>query len=326
MIEVVAPGLHTLVQDLGRDGYYAIGMPPSGALDQYSHSVANLLVGNDILAATLEATFLGPELLFHGSTTVAVTGATLPVSLDGEPVEQWTPLAVAAGQSLKFGMMTAGCRVYIAVAGGIDTVPFLGSRSTYATSSVGGLDGRPLKAGDKLPVAEPAPGREAPQPGVRLDERFLPRLGREYEVRVVEGLCNYRFHPDSLETFFSTEYSVKSESNRIGYRFHGERLEFTDRGPVFGAGDNPSNVVDLGYPMGSIQVPDGAEPICLLRDAVTGGGYATLGTVIARDLDLLAQAKVPDRVRFTRISVDQAVELRHQQQARLKEVASALDA
>jgi biotin-dependent carboxylase-like uncharacterized protein len=321
MIEVVSPGLHSLVQDLGRDGYYAIGMPPSGALDQYSHSVANLLVGNDISAATLEVTFLGPELLFNDSTTVAVTGATLPVWLDGEPVEQWAPVAVSAGQTLKFGMMTAGCRVYIAVAGGIDTVPFLGSRSTYATSSIGGLDGRPLKAGDKLPVAEPG---KAPQSGARLDERFLPQLGREYEVRVVEGLCNYRFQPDSLETFFSTEYSVKSESNRIGYRFHGERLEFTDRGPAFGAGDNPSNVVDLGYPMGSIQVPDGAEPICLLRDGVTGGGYATLGTVIARDLDLLAQAKVPDKVRFVRISVDQAVELRHQQQARLKEVASLL--
>src|SRR4051794_33904530 len=132
MIEVVSPGLHSLVQDLGRDGYYAIGMPPSGALDQYSHSVANLLVGNDISAATLEVTFLGPEMLFHDSTTVAVTGATLPVWLDGEPVEQWAPLAVSAGQTLKFGMMTAGCRVYIAVTGGIDTVPFLGSRSTYA--------------------------------------------------------------------------------------------------------------------------------------------------------------------------------------------------
>ncbi|GAA3691672.1 biotin-dependent carboxyltransferase family protein [Arthrobacter ginkgonis] len=326
MIEVISPGLYSLVQDLGRDGYYAIGMPPSGALDRYSHSVANLLVGNTIPAATLEVTFLGPELLFHSTTMVAVTGATLPVWLDGEPVEQWTPLAVSAGQTLKFGMMTAGCRVYIAVAGGIDTVPFLGSRSTYATSAIGGLDGRPLKSGDKLPMAEPGPSRKGPRPGVRLPERFIPKLGKEYELRVVEGLCNYRFQPDSLETFFSTDYGVTSESNRIGYRFHGERLQFMDRAPVFGAGDNPSNVVDLGYPMGSIQVPDGAEPICLLRDAVTGGGYATLGTVIARDLDLLAQAKVPDRVRFTRIGIDQALELRHQQQARINEVASALGA
>ncbi|MFD1211636.1 biotin-dependent carboxyltransferase family protein [Arthrobacter sp. GCM10027362] len=326
MIEVVSPGLHSLVQDLGRDGYYAIGMPPSGALDQYSHSVANLLVGNGISAATLEVTFLAPELLFHSSATVAVTGATLPVLLDGQPAEQWAPLVVAAGQTLKFGPMTAGCRAYIAVAGGIDTVPFLGSRATYATSSIGGLDGRPLKQGDKLPVAEASPARGAPRAGVRLDERFLPRLGHEYELRVVEGLCNYRFRPESLGTFFSTEYRVTAEANRIGYRFHGERLEFVDRAPVFGAGDNPSNVVDLGYPMGSIQVPDGAEPICLLRDAVTGGGYATLGTVIARDLDLLAQAKVPDKVRFTRISIDQAVELRRQQQARLRDVALSLGA
>lgn len=324
MIEVVSPGLHTLVQDLGRDGYYAIGMPPSGALDQYSHSIANMLVGNEASAATLEAAFLGPELLFHSSATVAVTGAALSVLLDGESVEQWTPLSVAAGQTLKFGPMTAGCRIYIAIAGGIDTEPVLGSRSTYTTSAIGGLDGRPLKQGDKLPVGEPRPAGQAPRAGARLDERFLPKVGREYELKVVEGLCNYRFREESLETFFSSEYQVTPEANRIGYRFQGERLEFVERGPVRGAGDNPSNVVDLGYPMGSIQVPDGAEPICLLRDAVTGGGYATLGTVIARDLDLLAQARFSDRVRFVRIDIDQAVELRRQRQSMLDEISLIL--
>ncbi len=324
MIEVVSPGLHSLVQDLGRDGYYAIGMPPSGALDQYSHSIANMLVGNDESAATVEATFLGPELLFQNDATVAVTGATLPVFLDGQPAEQWAPLWVSAGQTLKFGSMSAGCRAYIAVAGGIDTVPFLGSRSTYSTSAIGGLDGRTLKQGDKLPVGGVRPTWTAPRPDIRLEERFLPKLSHEYELRVVEGLCNYRFQPKSLETFFSSVYQVSPEANRIGYRFQGERLEFVDRAPVLGAGDNPSNVVDLGYPIGSIQVPDGAEPICLLRDAVTGGGYATLGTVIGRDLDLLAQAKLPDKVRFVRIDIDQALELRKQRQATLNEIASIL--
>lgn len=324
MIEVVSPGLHSLVQDLGRDGYYAIGMPPSGALDQYSHSIANMLVGNDDSAATVEATFLGPELLFQKDATVAVTGATAPVFLDDQPAEQWAPLSVSAGQTLRFGSMSAGCRAYIAVAGGIDTVPFLGSRSTYSTSAMGGLDGRPLKKGDKLPVGDLRPTWTAPRPGFRLDKRFLPKLSREYELRVVEGLCNYRFQPESLETFFSSVYQVSPEANRTGYRLQGERLKFVDRGPLLGTGDNPSNVVDLGYPIGSIQVPDGAEPICLLRDAVTGGGYATLGTVISRDLDLLAQAKVPDKVRFVRVDIGQALELRRQRQATLNEIASIL--
>lgn len=324
MIEVVSPGLYTLVQDLGRDGFYAIGMPPSGALDQYSHSLGNLLVGNEGSAATLELTFLGPQLLFHDDALVAVTGATMQVLVDGEPARQWGPVAVSAGQVLTFGPMTAGCRAYIAVAGGIDTPPFLGSRSTYVTSSAGGLDGRPLKAGDKLAIGE---GRCRTTLGsdFELDERFRPRLGLSYEIRVVEGLCNYRFKAEGLETFFSTDYQVTPESNRIGYRFNGERLEFVERPPAFGAGDNPSNVVDLGYPMGSIQVPDGAEPICLLRDAVTGGGYATLGTVISMDLDLLAQAKVPDKVRFTRVSLDQALDLRRQRQALLHKIASTLN-
>lgn len=324
MIEVISPGLYSLVQDLGRNGYYAIGMPPSGALDQYSHSVANLLVGNSVSAATLEVTFLGPELLFHVDATVAVTGSTLPVLLDDKPAEQWAPFAVSAGQSLKFGPMTAGCRAYIAVGGGIDSSPFLGSRSTYVTSGVGGLDGVPLRRGDKLPVGEASSRNQAPKIGTRLDERFLPKLGGEYELRVVEGLCNYRFRAESLETFFSTDYRVTPEANRIGYRLQGERLEFRDRPHVFGAGDNPSNVVDLGYPIGSIQVPDGAEPICLLRDAVTGGGYATLGTIISADLDLLAQAKAPEKIRFTRVSIDQAIQLRQHHKAMLNEIPAAL--
>jgi biotin-dependent carboxylase-like uncharacterized protein len=317
VIEVIKPGLLSLVQDLGRSGYYAIGMPPSGALDQYSHALANLLVGNEPDAATIEVTFIGPELLFHTDALIAVTGATIDTRIDGELVAHSTTLAVTAGQTLTFGGLSAGSRLYLAVRGGIASEPFLGSRSTYTTSKIGGLDGSPLRVGDRLPVGSSIASIPSPVAGASIADRFLPVLSPRTEIRVVEGLCNYRFAPHSLDEFFSSDFTVSPESNRTGYRLVGTPLEFVDREPVFGAGDNPSNVVDLGYPIGSIQVPNGKEAICLLRDAVTGGGYATLGTIIGADLDVLAQAKSPDVVRFTRIGVDEAIAERRKRRAAL---------
>lgn len=317
MIDVIKPGLLSLIQDLGRNGYYAIGMPPSGALDQYSHALANLLVGNQLGAATIEVTFIGPELLFHSDALIAVTGATIDTRIDGEAVAHSTTLAVKAGQTLTFGGLSAGARMYLAVRGGIASTPFLGSRSTYTTSKIGGLNGTPLAAGDWLPVGEDIATIVPPVVGASIPDEFLPILGPSAEVRVVEGLCNYRFAPDSLELFFSSDFTVSPESNRTGYRLIGAPLEFVERDPVYGAGDNPSNVVDLGYPIGSIQVPNGKEAICLLRDAVTGGGYATLGTIISSDLDALAQAKSPDVLRFARIGMEEAIAERRRSKAAL---------
>lgn len=321
MIEVSSAGFYTLIQDRGRDGYYSIGMPPSGALDQYSHSIANVLVGNDPAAATLELTFIAPKLIFKKSATVAVTGADFDVFIDDEHVENWTTLVIRTGQTLWFGPLRTGCRAYIAIRGGIASTPFLGSRSTYVSSKIGGLDGTQLKAGDILPIGKEEGLPPSPAAGTTIDEVFRPALTGLYELRVVEGLCNYRFAQDGLEQMFSSAYGVTPESNRTGYRLDGPHLGFVDREPVFGAGSNPSNVVDLGYPMGSIQVPNGEEPICLLRDAVTGGGYATLGTVISVDLDLLAQAKTPDQVSFTRIEIGAALAERQVRRQRLARIA-----
>lgn len=324
MIEVSVPGLFTLIQDRGRNGFYSIGMPPSGALDQYSHSIANLLVGNDSSAATLEITFIAPTLTFTKAATIAVTGAALDVFVDGVQAETWTTLRIGTGQTLSFGQLQSGCRAYISVRGGIASTPFLGSRSTYVNSRIGGLDGTQLKSGDLLPIGSDSGLRPAPRIGSVVEESFRPALTGAYELRVVEGLCNYRFDEDGLETLFTSAYGVTPESNRTGYRLSGPQLGFVDREPVFGAGSNPSNVVDLGYPMGSIQVPNGEEPICLLRDAVTGGGYATLGTVISVDLDLLAQAKTPDTVTFSRIGIDQALAERLVHRQRLARISDTV--
>ena len=160
--------------------------------------------------------------------------------------------------------------------------------------------------------------------GCAIESRLRPCHGGEYTVPVVPGLCHYRFEPASVHTFFGSAHTVSTESDRTGYRLVGPALRFVEREPPFGAGDNPSNVVDLGYPVGSIQIPNGEEPICLLRDAVTGGGYATIGTVISSDLDTFGQLRAPDVVHFRPVSLDEAMRARRERADRLKEVEVCL--
>ncbi len=323
MISVVDPGLHTTVQDLGRGGHYAMGLPPSGALDQYSHRCANLLVGNAATAATLEVTMAGPALHFRQAALIAVTGGDADIAIDDRPAEPWTAHAVRPDQIVRIGMLRTGARAYLAVRGGMDSPPFLDSRSTYTNSRIGGLSGEPLKAGDVLPLGDEtaAQGRA----GAFIDRLLRPPLSAEATVRVVEGLCNHRFTRESLNEFFSATFTVTSVSDRTGYRLDGPALSFVDRVQPFGAGDNPSNVVDLGYPVGSIQAPNGSQAICLMRDAVTGGGYATLGTVISSDVDLLAQMKAPDRVRFESVDLEGALAARKEVRRRLRDVTTNIN-
>ena len=306
-ITVRAGGLSTTVQDLGRPGRYDIGMPPSGALDQYSARLANLLVGNGEDAATLEATYVGPTLEFHDDRVVAVTGGDASVTLNDEPAPTWESFAVSAGDVLAFGMITSGARPYVAVSGGIDVAPYLGSRSTYTLIGLGGLEGRTLREGDTLPLGEDTDRGTA---GVQLAEELRPALGSSYEVRIIVGLCSYRLTEQAIETFLSTPWKITKDADRVGYRLRGGTLDFVERDQPFGAGSDPANVVDLGYPIGSIQVPGGDEPIVLLGDAVTGGGYATIGTVISVDRDVFGQAKTGDTVTFTAIGIDDAIAAR----------------
>lgn len=323
MIEVLEPGLYSTIQDRGRSGFYARGVPPSGAMDLFAHDAANILVGNSPDAATIECTFLGPTLTFREFGLVAITGADVDVTLNGVAVPPWMSQVVRAGQTLRFGDFRAGARAYISVRGGVDVPPVMGSRSTYVAAGLGGQQGRTLQAGDDLAIGHlVAPGTSM-RGGVEVPEAMRPEYAREAEIRVVPGLCDYRLSRDAVRDLYSTPYSVSIEANRTGYRFSGKTLEFLDRRPPFGAGADPSNVVNLGYPVGSIQVPSGTELICLLRDAVTGGGYATVGTVISVDLDLIAQLKSPDAVRFAPVTVETALAERATRRARLQRIAAA---
>ncbi|ETX28937.1 biotin-dependent carboxyltransferase family protein [Roseivivax isoporae] len=319
-LEIVSPGLSTTIQDLGRPGYFHLGIPEGGAMDRLSLRAANLLVGNPEDAACLEAVFMGPEIRFGADMVVAVAGATMPMTLDGAAVDGWTSFEVKKGQTLKFGFLTEGARLYIAVAGGIDTPPDLGSRATYPIGALGGIEGRAVAAGDVLPVGQ---GTGKAGRTVAPELRRMP--GRPAELRVLPGLYWHRITEAAQESFFADEWTVAAEADRMGYRFKGGRpLEFVEREQPFGAGADPSNIVDGCYSYGSIQVPGGTEPIVLHRDAVSGGGYFTLGAVISADMDLIGQLQPNTPVRFVRVDMEEALAARRDQVAMLDKIRGAL--
>jgi biotin-dependent carboxylase-like uncharacterized protein len=320
-VNVISPGLSTTVQDLGRPGYYHLGIPISGGMDRFALRAANMLVGNDEGAAVLEAVFLGPELEFTAPATVAVTGGDLPPKLNGDERSTWEAFSVKAGDRLSFGYLKSGARVYIAVSGGIDVPVKLGSRSTYTLGALGGHEGRALKAGDSLPVG--AGAGAVGKGAIPANLRRMP--GSPAELRMLPGLYWHRITAAAGKQFFADIWKVAPEADRIGYRFKGgTALDFVPREPPFGAGSNPSNIVDACYPYGSIQVPGGTEPIVLHRDAVSGGGYMMLGCVISADMDLIGQLQPHSPARFVEVSMDQALAARADRQAALARLRAHL--
>ena len=320
-IKVLKPGLLTTIQDLGRPGYFHLGIPVSGAMDRFALRLANRLVGNDEGAAAFEAVFMGPELEFQDAAVVAVTGAELPPRVDGAARPTWTSFRVRAGQVLSFDFLKSGARAYIAVAGGIGTPPALGSRATYLIGALGGLGGKALAAGDLAPVAEGGAGRE----GLTVPENLRRLPAATAELRVLPGLYWRLITAEAGRAFFADEWRVAPEADRMGYRFKGGRpLAFKQRAQPFGAGADPSNIVDGCYPYGSIQVPGGTEPIVLHRDAVSGGGYFTIGAVISADMDLIGQLQPNTSIRFVRVDMATALNARAERQTLLEQARSAL--
>ncbi|SSC64641.1 biotin-dependent carboxyltransferase family protein [Ciceribacter selenitireducens] len=316
-IKVLHQGLATSVQDLGRPGYFHLGIPLGGAMDRLALKAANLLVGNDEGAAGLEAVFIGPKLEFTEDAMVAVTGADMPIKVDGEEKPGWTAFKVKAGQVLTFDFLKTGARIYIAVSGGIDVPLALGSRSTYAIGALGGFKGRPIAVGDELPVGTAGKAVE----GKSIPENLRRRPGMPAELRVLPGLYWHRLTDEAGKNFFEDTWKVAPEADRMGYRFRGGRkLDFVDRVPPFGAGSDPSNIVDACYPYGSIQVPGGTEPIILHRDAVSGGGYFMLGTVISADMDLIGQLQPHTPTRFVKVDMETALTARKDRAALINQI------
>ena len=321
-IRVKQPGLLTTVQDTGRFGQYDIGMPPSGSMDVFSYQIGNYLVGNEEGAAGLEITYFGPEIEFTRDAVIAITGAELPPKINGEEAATWETLAVEEGDVLSFDYLKSGARSYLAIAGGIDVPVFMHSRSTYTLIGLGGHEGRALQEGDELKVG--SSDDVSDRVGKRVEHGNIPAYSDAPELRVIVGLASYRLTKESLDTFLNTEWTVTPDADRIGYRYRGGELGFVEREQPAGAGADQANVVDFGYPVGSIQVPGGVEPIVLNNDAVTGGGYATIGTVISVDRDTLAQTKTNDKTRFRSVDLEEAMEARAQRRRQMQEIREAL--
>jgi biotin-dependent carboxylase-like uncharacterized protein len=282
MIEVVRPGPLTTVQDLGRPGHAHLGVPCSGAADRPSLCLANRLVGNPEGAACLELTFGGAALRFHGPAWVAVTGAPVPLCVNGRPAGMNAPCHVPAGALVEIGVPAEGVRTYLAVRGGLAVEPVLGSR---ATDLLSGLGPAPLERGDRLPVAGPPDG-----PPMAVDQAPVPPPAPEPVLRVRPGPRDDWFAPDALDTLMAGAYEVTADSNRVGVRLTGRPLERARDGEL------PSE----GMVTGAIQVPPNGLPIIFLADHPTTGGYPVIGVLAEADIPVAAQVRPGQRVRFHR--------------------------
>jgi len=283
-IVVVKPGMLTTIQDEGRWGLQAHGVPVAGPMDPVSHRLANALVGNPRGDASLEITLLGPELEFDDERLVAVTGAAFDIWLDGRAAPHNAAFTAAAGSRLRFGERRLGARAYLAVAGGIAVAPTLGSRATHLISAMGGLGGRALRARDRLPLGEPtgvpsAAGQRAP---------IVPLPDGHARVRVLPGPQVEYFSSDALDALQSVPYVIAPDSDRMGFRLDGPPLAHT-RG---------ADIISDATPLGVLQVPASGQPILLMADRQTAGGYPKIATVIAADIAVAGQLGPSDTITF----------------------------
>ena len=307
VLRVIAPGLFTTIQDLGRPQAITSGVPPGGAMDRFAHSAANLLVGNDRGWATLECTLVGPHLAAERPCIVAITGGDLAPRVNGAQVQMWSAISLHPGDVLTFGGRRAGARAYLAVAGGVVGDRWLGSMSTNVMAGRGGMRGRPLTHGDLISTGEVV------VPPVAHDgfaPRRLPPYG-DHTAHVIAGPHVRHLSPDARETLFKSEFVLSPESNRMGFRLEGPRLDMSD-----------DEVLSFGLVAGALQVPDGGMPILLMADHQTAGGYPVVATVISASMPVAAQLAPGDTVRFAETSIEAALELRAVQREALESLTS----
>jgi KipI family sensor histidine kinase inhibitor len=294
-LDIVAPGLLTTVQDLGRWGHQAEAIPVAGPMDPLAHRLANALVGNPRDAATLEVTLAGPTVRFSDSRTFAVAGAEFDLLLDERPVAPGATATAPAGATLRFGDRRSGARAYLAIGGGVDTPIVLGSRATHVPTATGGWHGRPLRRGDRLALGIATRGTETPRPHGGAATLAAERA--TLVVRVLAGPQDDRFAGDAMELLTSAPYEVTVDSNRMGFRLQGPSLRH-----LHGA-----DILSDATPLGALQVPASGQPVLLMADRQTTGGYAKLATVISADIGIAAQAAPGDRLLFRRSTREEAI-------------------
>lgn len=304
ILRVEDPGLSTTVQDLGRPNAINAGVPPGGAMDRFAHRAANLLVGNDAGAATLECTLSGPHLVAEHSCLIAITGADFDPHVNDKVVSMWTGIFLGQGDRLAYGRRRTGARAYIAVAGGIDGVRWLGSLSTNVMAVRGGIQGRTLKAGDVIDQAgEPSKPTIS---GRRMPEHLRPDYG-DHTLHAIAGPHIKRLDGEGRRLLFTAPFKVSKDADRMGYRLDGPRLE--------PSGDE---LLSFGLTAGAIQVSNGGQPILLMADHQTAGGYPVVASVVSAALPIAAQLLPGDELHFAEITPERAQQMR-------KALATALD-
>lgn len=290
-LKIINPGLFTTVQDLGRYGYESYGFTPAGVMDYESYYLANALLGNDYNCGVLELTLYGITFEVLHSTSMSSAGAEMELTINEEPFDTGTAVDLVKGDIVKFGGVKKGARTYIAFSGGLDLPKELGSYSTHTRSKMGGYKGRVLKAGDILPVK-----------GKTVEHNFpviTKVLTEDTEIRFIPGQQNDRFDSVNKRIFTESEYTLTKDSDRMGCRLEGPAVESAD----------DDDILSEPTQFGSIQVPKNGQPIVLLADRQTAGGYKKIGTVAKVDLTKIAQKKPGEKITFTEVSVDEASQL-----------------
>lgn len=319
-IKVLQPGMQATIQDLGRHGLQKYGVIVGGAMDRISLRIANLLVGNTETEGALEVTLFGTSLLFESDELIAITGGNLQPTIDGEPAPLWQPLLIRKGSILKFGAAISGCRAYVSFGGGINIPKTMGSKSTYIRAGIGGFQGRKMQKNDVFYCNERTV--EGDKLFVQLQKRatslswsvhYTPfvTFKKTQIIRFIRGSEYERFTNESLNTFFSTPYTITTYADRMGYRLNGVPISLKES----------FELLSEGVTYGTIQVPSNGQPIILMADCQTTGGYPKIGQVITADLPSLAQMQTNDQIYFKEVTLEEAQWALIHQEKKMNELA-----
>lgn len=322
-MDIINPGLQTTIQDQGRIGYYHLGVPPSGAADQKSFMLGNILLGNPEGFAALEMKIKGCKIKFNKSTYIVITGAPSLVTLNNKQQSMWQVIKISENDILEVKEIEKGVYTYICISGGINSQVKLGSQSTCLASGFSGVIGRPLLEGDKIELVDALPGAENRVDATLINEA-KPQFQKEIKVRIILGVSENYISDKGIVSLLNDDWSVQIDSNKIAYRLKGGKITYRNNKPPFGSGGELGNIVDIAYPIGAVMVPNEEEIIILLNNGTGGGGFVTIGAIIWSDLSKIAQMKPLSKLRFEAITIDQAMEIKKAETELLSKVKQSI--
>ena len=303
-VKVLHPGMLTTIQDIGRFGSQKYGVIASGAMDTYSLRIGNLLVGNKEKEAGLEVTLFGTTLQFEKDAFIAITGGDLQATIDGVKAPLWCPISIKKHSILKFQSAIKGSRAYVTFAGGVQVPEVMGSKSTYLRANIGGLEGRALQKGDVFSIADLS--RETMDAINQTEDvkwsvnyNELIHFNKHQEIRVIRGTEFDRFKSESQKTFFEEPFTLTVQSDRMGYRLEGPPISIMDS----------FELLSEGVTFGTVQIPSSGQPIILMADRQTTGGYPKIAQVITADLPTLAQLQPTSTIQFKEVTLEEAEQI-----------------